>query len=494
MRSSRQLQARRSTLERDRSSYCAGDHSALSANHRNLRISSGIGSMIRLWSPQLAALLLLQACATGPTRQQADLLRQEITQSDYSGVASTAVAVGKIDWKGGGDELWKLNAGSAFLHAGDPQKSIVLLDEAETQATQTDLNAINLGPGYLPRVYDMVMVNSYKALSFLEAGDETNARVEFNRMSDRQRRAEDFYAKEIAAAQGRADKQQKQGGINLSGPLQALKKDDQYNAAVRDMSRFKNYGPFVNPLPIYIHGLFFLANTNQPDASRARDSLKRVLGMVENKALINADLKLAEDKLRGKPVLPMTWVIFENGQSPLFESYSVPIPVPVLKKDGGIELSVVTVALPRMQLQPLAYPGFDVVATGGQSHSTTLSDFDSVMGAEFNKRYPSIILSAVTEVALKIAAQSAANQTDNGMLKLLTLVGSQISTADTRSWILLPKAFEVARLSTPVDGVLQVQPNGGKAITVKVDPSKSSIVFVKAMYPGSPLVANVFPL
>src|SRR3546814_12943453 len=42
---------------------------------------------------------------------------------------------------------------------------------------------------YSPAVYDTVMLNTYKALNFWQQGDHENARVEWNRTDDRQRRA-----------------------------------------------------------------------------------------------------------------------------------------------------------------------------------------------------------------------------------------------------------------------------------------------------------------
>ena len=123
-----------------------------------------------------------------------------------------------------------------------------------------------------------------------------------------------------------------------------------------------------------------------------------------------------------------------------------------------------------------------------------ISDFDAVMGAEFNKRYPTIVASAVAEVAVKIALQSVANKSNNALFQIAALVGSQVSTADTRSWSLLPKRFDVARLASPADGRLQIQPSGGSAITITVPAGKPAIVMIKAMRPGSPLVANVYPL
>ena len=339
----------------------------------------------------------------------------------------------------------------------------------------------------------MVMINAYKALAFLASNDKDNARVEFNRTYDRQRRAVEFYEKELAAAQADTAKKQSSGGFDLNGSMQELAKNDEYQSNQRVLSSYGKYADFVNPLPTYLSGIFFLNSGDISDAAKARTDLKRVAEMVQGQSELRPDLAMAEARASGRPVPPTVWVVFENGQSPLLQPYNVTFPVPVLG-GRGVTAGVVTVALPKFVPQSLAYQSFDVQAGGARASSFVISDFDAVMGAEFNKRYPTIVASAVAEVAVKIALQSVANKSNNALFQIAALVGSQVSTADTRSWSLLPKRFDVARLASPADGRLQIQPSGGSAITITVPAGKPAIVMIKAMRPGSPLVANVYPL
>lgn len=441
----------------------------------------------------LVACFALQACGTAPTRQQADGLERATVSSDFKSMAVNAVGVGKLDGKGGGDLLWEMNAGAAYLHGGDGQDAVRYFDFAEDRVDRADTASVKLDSAYRPRVHDTVMINTYKALSFLSNNDKGDARVEFNRTYDRQRRAVEFYEKEIAAARADADKKQNSGGFDLTGAMKELSKNGDYQANLHNLSAYGKYAPFVNPLPTYLSGIFFLNSDDRSDAAKARTDLSRVVDMTDAKADVRADLTLAEARANGRPVPPMVWVVFENGQSAEFSPYNVTFPVPVLGRNG-VTASVVTVALPKFEPQSPAYEGFDVHAGNNQSGSFTISDFDSVMGAEFNKRYPTIVATAVAEVALKIAAQSAANRSGNGLLQLAAVVGSQVSTVDTRSWTMLPKRFDVARVATPADGSLQIQPRGGTPIIINVTPGKPAIVMIKAMRPGSPLAANVYPL
>ena len=50
---------------------------------------------------------------------------------------------------------------------------------------------------YVGEEYDGIMVNTYKALNFMALGKEDDARVEFNRAIERQRRAADKFAQDI---------------------------------------------------------------------------------------------------------------------------------------------------------------------------------------------------------------------------------------------------------------------------------------------------------
>ncbi len=442
----------------------------------------------------LVGCVALQACAGGqPLQQQATTIEQSLMRSDFAAVAAQDTAIGKLDGKGGGDLLWELNASSAYLYSGNPAKAVSYLDFAEAAVTKADTTTIKLDGDYRPRVYDMMMVNSYKALGFLGANDKANARVEFNRADDRLRRAEEYYEKEVAAAQSDANAKQAKGGFDLNASMQAVAANDDYQANARVLSAFGRYGLFVNPVQTYLKGIFLLNSDDRSDADKARADLARVAGMVDARAEVQKDVALAEQHARGRPVPPTVWVLFENGQSPLLRPYNVTFPVPVLG-GRGVSAGIVTVALPKFEPQALAYQGFTVQAGGASQASFVLSDFDNVMGAEFNKRYPSIVASAVAEVATKIVLQSAANRSGNGVLQLVALVGSQISTTDTRSWSMLPKRFDAARVAAPQDGRLLIQPAGGAPIIVSIPPGKAAIVIVKAMRPGSPMVANAYPL
>src|SRR5690606_14048898 len=73
---------------------------------------------------------------------------------------------------------------------------------------------------YSPTVYDGVMVNTYKALNSMFLADAQNARIEFNRAADRQRRAEEHFRSKIQAQKEKLSEEAKTEAPTPAGELQ----------------------------------------------------------------------------------------------------------------------------------------------------------------------------------------------------------------------------------------------------------------------------------
>jgi len=110
------------------------------------------------------------------------------------------------------DLLWYLDAGSIERFAKDYNASTFFFDKSEEKIKQYDKEVLagkimaNIGAvmtndtfmDYRPKIYEGILVNTYKGMNFLNENDFSNARVEFNRALERQRRAKEFFAKEIS--------------------------------------------------------------------------------------------------------------------------------------------------------------------------------------------------------------------------------------------------------------------------------------------------------
>lgn len=440
----------------------------------------------------LGCLLLLAGCAGGMSRQDAASYDSDLAQGNYPAAAQQALSSGHIASDGKSDNLiWSLNAGAALVYADQPPYAIRVLDGAESLMKTRDLS--NFGnTQYDYATYDGIMVNVYKGLEFLKGGDKADARVEFNRVADRQTRAEDDFAKQKRKLDAQARK--RAGG---SFDLDAAMKSAQQTAAWRDtqaeLGKYANYRPFINPAASYIRAIFLLNDgMGASDREAARVELERVRDMAGPSPAVRADLASLRSARRGPPE---TWVIFENGQAPTFVQYNLTFPVPIIGRGGHLGISVVTVAMPRMVFHAPAAERIAVVGTGAPVWTASIGDFDHVMASEFSRRQPAIMTRTLIEAVLKAGLQSVAAQTGNAFIQVAALVASNISTADTRSWIALPKEFQAARVPAPRDGVLHLRTASGLDLgEIHVPQHGGAIVYVKQVAAGVKPSIQVVPL
>ncbi len=439
----------------------------------------------------VAGALLLGGCAGGMSQQAQQGYDARLGGGDYRGAADFALASGQISPDGTSNNLgWSLDAGAALTYAGEGTRAVPVLDGAERLMKARDLEGLRNMGQYHYATYDGVMANTYKALAFLGTGDRDNARVEFNRLDDRQRRAEEDFAREKARLDAEMAARGRSSGVDVGAMMRGATASADYQRAIDDVHAYASYQPFINPLSTYLYGLFMITDGGtRADVDKGRRALREVRGILGGSPLVDADLALADAPAR----TPHTWVIFENGRAPSFIEYRITVPVPLLGRSGGV--SAVTVALPRMIFHTGTYGGLRVDAGANSVATATIGSFDNVMASEFERRLPRIMAAAALEATLKVGMMEAAAQVKSPLLNLAAAVIGNIATADTRSWTALPKEFEAARVNTPTDGRIHIRTaNGADLGTVKVPAGKSSIVYVKAMTPGVPAAIQVLPL
>jgi len=441
----------------------------------------------------LALTSVLAACAGQVSKQDAANFDVYLAQGNYPAAAQFAQNAGQIAPDGATKNLlWSLQDGAALTYSGDKARVVPVLEGAEALMQTRDLQTIGDGQ-YAYATYDGVMADTYVALAFLAAGDRANARVEFNRVEDRQRRAKEDFAKEKAALDSQAQASEaKNSTVDFTKAVGSVQTSKEYQDAQRDLQNYGGYAPFINPLPTYLASIFRIANsTGNDDLDKAANGLREVRGLVGANALLDSDIALTTPKAAHKP---QTWIVYESGQAPTFAEYRVTFPVPIVGKSNYI--STVTIALPRIVFHPPASTGLRVATSAGKTATTLpIGSFDRVMAAEFQQRQPAIMTRAVIEAAVKVAMQEVAGQTNNSFLKLATAVASNISVADTRSWTALPSSFAATRMAPPADGKLHLTTDTGIDLgDVSVPADQSSIVYVKLFAPGGQPAIQVYPL
>jgi len=399
------------------------------------------------------------------------------------------------------DLLWYLDAGLISKYAKDYNATTVFFDKSEDKIKQYDKEILlgtalaNVGSvltndtfmDYRPRIYEGIMVNTYKGMSFLNNGDKVNARIEFNRALERQRRAKEFFAKEISKEQAQIDKEEmekaKKKKVNSKKLKSASTNEKTRNSIEQKYSNlfaFKAYPDFVNPFSSYMAGLFFMTDG---DYAKATDILKETYGMIkDNEAgadYVKADLEYA---LNASSVQSMknskhyAWVVFVNGEGPSKKELRFDIPLFLVTN----RVSYTGIALPTFVERPEAFSHL-IVKNGKNSIDTKeIANMDKIVKAEFQKRFPTVMTRAIIRTVTQSMIQYQMRKQGGLLLGLVGAVYQGImNRADTRQWKTLPKNFQVARV--PLDEpLLSVDfPNSVKKLNFNLDINKNHIIFIR---------------
>jgi uncharacterized protein len=362
---------------------------------------------------------------------------------------------------------------------------------------------------YRGRAYDKVMMNTYKALTYLVLGEKDKARVELNRALQRQRDA-------VAENQERIARARDEAAAAARGQL----RDESGNAAAYDSRRaladprtgpmlqatlqqsvepLRPYGDYVNPFSVFIDGLFFTAlGETGDDWERGRKSFSRLASMVPENPYLRDDLEAATRAAEGEPPEGVTYVIFETGTAPSRDQVRIEIPTFLVSS----RLAYITAAFPKLVFHD-NYISTLTVATSGQVLNTaTIASMDSVVANDFKNEWPVVVTKTLISTATKAIIQAAVQkevEEQSGMVGglfaavAMTAINSLTSIADTRTWTSLPKEFQYARLRTPADRELTVSAFGAQK-TLTLGDGSVNIVYVKSTSPTSPLLASQFVL
>ncbi|MBI9091984.1 MAG: hypothetical protein JEZ12_22455 [Desulfobacterium sp.] len=421
--------------------------------------------------------------------------------------------------------LWALQAGAAKRACGEYDQSTAFFDASENAIKDYNETGIlgNAGAtmgsilindtvlGYPPEEYDGIMVNTYKALNFWAQGNIDNARVEFLRALERQTRAKERFAKQIAKEKEALAKKQREADEKRQRQLaaattpqerRAIKNSPRldFNKAVRNpeidrimgqrysnLNEFEAYPDFINPVTTYLAGLFFSIHG---EYNKAADLLKETYGMVKKNGYVAADFKQVEDILDGKSKPKnLVWVIFENGTGPEKEEVRVDLPIFLFTN----QVKYTGLAFPKLKTHAQAYPYLTVENNGKELGKTQLlADMDRVIQTEFKKDLPGIITKAVISALLKTYAQYEAQKEFGDLGGIIGGVYQLVTTsADVRIWTALPKNFQVARVVRPENGMLRIVAPGAEPMDVQLPETRFSVIYVKIPQKGTKPVYEI---
>ena len=335
---------------------------------------------------------------------------------------------------------------------------------------------------YVGEEYDGIMVNTYKALNYMALGNEEDARVEFNRATERQRRAAELFAEEIKKLDKEIEKEDAKDNSTVKDNVDNPEIQKLIEEKYSNLFNFKAYPDFVNPFSTYIAGVFF---DLIGDYSKATGLLKQSYGMVSDNDYIGEDFALTEQVLDGKKEFKnMVWVVFENGMGPVKEEIRIDIPLFINKpRNKKADFKYFGIALPKLVFRDEAFPYLTVEGGGKNCKTQVVANMDTVIQTEFKKDFKGILTRAIISATSKVVAQYALSKQGNGKTQLASLLVAAYSfattAADVRIWTTLPKDFQVARLDIPEDRTITISPPGGPSFKVEIPSCNNSLVYVK---------------
>jgi len=399
------------------------------------------------------------------------------------------------------DLLWYLDAGLISRYAQDYNQSIYFFDKSEVKIKKYDEEVMagkllaNIGAtltndtflDYRPRIYEGIMVNTYKGMDFMNRHDIANARVEFNRALERQRRAKEFFAKEINQEKKKIEEenkkkaQKKKVNINkLNQSANNTKTRDAIEKQYSNLFAFKPYPDFINPFTSYMSGLFFIT---AGDYAKATDILKETYGMIKGNepaaSYVENDLKYAMNasaSLNGIKNRHYIWVVYADGEGPKKVEKRFDIPLFLITR--GVYYT--GIALPSFKENPAAYRYLSVTNGNKTVQTKQVASMDKVIKTEFKKRFPTIMTRAIIRTVTQTMIQYQMKKRGGLIGGILGAVYQGVmNRADTRQWRSLPKDFQIARVELNAPMVTILTPNQNKLIDLKLNPRKNHIVFVR---------------
>lgn len=406
--------------------------------------------------------------------------------------------------------IWRLEEGAILRANGQYDDSNRALDAAQAKMDDYDAKAkVRLGQeteallsnqanlAYEGRSYDGIMLNTYKALNYLNLGQPDKARPELIRAYQRQKDAVEDNKKRIEKVQEEAAQSKDTAAIKKAEAdpkFQAQMTGTNYAA----LNNLKAYSDYVNPFTVYLDGLYFMATASDgSDLERAHKSFERVAGFLGNNSYIQADLAMADRLIAGQPPAPTTFVIFETGCAPVRGQIRIDIPIIVAK------VSYVGAAFPTLQPHGNFLPDLTVMSGTNAVTTAFLCDMDSVIGLDFKNDMPIVITKTIAATVTKAIAAYAINAAASQQGGLYGLA-AQISTAvyqgavniaDERTWTTLPKKFEFCRLPTPADRKIELKtPDGRPIMPVTIADGTINLVYVKSINATSPLLVTQIKL
>lgn len=450
----------------------------------------------------ICASLVIAGCAGTRTVKPEDS-KAHLSTSNYQALAAGYMKDGKPKY----DKeslLDTLEAGKAFNDAGMWKESREAFEAAGKQLAWkedtvdtpgevanligTTLTSSAFG-AYQGKIFEGGLIDYYQAINSIMLGDESGARVDFNRFDVRMENAQRQFASYKKEIQKEQQKELSEKGAETSKQSYSKIKTE-IDGGVADVPARQADSKIRISAGEFMSGIFRATSSakQDKDADRVTKPILAAAGAASTRqgadlsAKTAAQLRSTAYESKGK-----VYVIYEDGQGPTFKEFRIDLPLFLVSSN----VTYTGIALPRFIPGRPAY-GYLTVSNLQTAEFTNVTN---TAGMDFGVAYPGIVTKAITSTIIKTAAQYAANSAidssvDNKLVGLLMKIGvgaAQAATtqADTRSWDNLPNTIQLAVLSKPKSGGISVfSPSGAKLLDVTLPDAQNALVLIKASGTG----------
>lgn len=306
----------------------------------------------------------------------------------------------------------------------------------------------------------------------MSVGDFKNARVEFNRALDRQRRAKDTFKKEIDK-KIISLKKQDENLTKIALDSKSVKTvTDVYDKRI--FLNFKAYPDFVNLFATYMSALFFIADK---DYKKARDLLKENIAMDPNNQVFKDDFILVSNLLRNKNLKTnYIWVVYENGKSIRKNEMRIDVPLFIVSEN----VPYIGIVFPVLEEQNSSYTFLKIK----NKKTNSVSDMDRVIKTEFKTKLPLIITKSLIRTTLKTITTYSAMQENEFLGYGFAVFNVLTNKTDVRGWVSLPKNFQVARINNDGKNLDIISPDGKVIKNLSIPKGKNAIIYINSPIEG----------
>ena len=368
----------------------------------------------------------------------------------------------------------------------------------ESLSLVTNLNTLP----YRGYHYDRIMLNTYKALNYLQLGNKESARIELRRAYNHQHDAVAHNAKRIENARETVQKQlhnhrNKQTNIDIQRTIRNLNINKQINNLYKDLNNYQTYTNYINPFTELLQALFYMHTGNDDaDFSRAEKSLERIINMQPNNPYIKKDRQTLKRIRAGAPSSPLTYIIFETGIAPTRNEIRFDLPMFLFNN----EVEYIGMTFPNLVMHNNFIKTLHITTAGNQINTKLISNMDAIVAQEFMNDLPLVIAKTIANTAAKTSAAWGIKKSTkkNSDLRLFTVISSTIyqlvaNQADLRTWATLPKQFQYANIQTPANQTLTLTlSQTNEKHTIKLQPALINVIYVKSIAPNIPVQISQF--